>query len=134
MFLGGGYLDFQLYENEQPSGDLEIIPFDSKVITILFNVKKLGDDKKCQLNDVEQLSHHKKANLEWNSVKHLLEKFHFFELDDDDIERIYTWLPLSYEGWMNLTLTVSWFSRITDCIVPKRRLVNHCVQHWSEPY
>ena len=117
-------MDFQLYKNEQPGGDLEIIPFDSKVITILFNVKKLGDDKKCQLNDVEQLSRHKKAKLEWNSVKHLLAKFHFFELDDDDIEQVYTWLPLSHEGWMNLTLTVSWFSRITNCIVPKRHLVN----------
>ena len=94
---------FQLYKNEQPNGHLEIISFDSKNVTILFKVR-MDDDKKCQLNDIEQL---RRENFqEWNSVKHLLDDVHCFELDDDDIERTYTWLPLSYEGWMKLTLKV----------------------------
>ena len=104
--LAGGSLDFQLYKNEQPNGYLEIISFDSKNITILFNVQGMGDDKKCQLNDIEQLSRENPS--EWNSVKHLLNDVRCFELDDDDIERTYTWLPLSYEGWMKLTLKVSY--------------------------
>lgn len=106
MFLAASSLYFQLYKNEQPNGYLEIISFDSKNITILFNVRSMGDDKKCKLNDIEQLS--RENFQEWNSVKHLLDDVHCFELDDDDIERTYTWLPLSYEGWMKLTLKVSY--------------------------
>ena len=103
-------MNFQLYKNEQPNGYLEIISFDSKNITILFKVR-MGDDKKCKLNDIEQLS--RENPHEWNSVKHLLDNVHCFELDDDDIERTYTWLPLSYESWMMLTLKVSRFSGIS---------------------
>lgn len=122
LFLAGGPLDFYLYKNEQPNGYLKIISFDSKNITIMFNVRSMGDDKKCKLNDIEQLS--RENAQEWNSVKHLLGDVHCFELDDDDIEQTYTWLPLSYEGWMKLRLKVSWFSRITGCIYLMNSLVN----------
>lgn len=98
-------MDFYLYKNEQPNGYLKIISFDSKNITIMFNVRSMGDDKKCKLNDIEQLS--RENAQEWNSVKHLLGDVHCFELDDDDIEQTYMWLPLSYEGWMKLRLKVS---------------------------
>ena len=103
-FLEKSTLDFVLYKYEQPNGPLKIIPFNSSNITILFYVKKMGDGKKCDLVDIEELS--QKNSQDWISVKHLLkhEDEDFFELDDDHIETKYKWIDLEYEGWMMLTL------------------------------
>lgn len=101
-------LKFWLYKNERVDSHLCIIPFDSNTTTILFKVKTLDDEgQKCILNDFEVLSVISHGNFSaWNSVKGDV-KYAFKELDDDDIEKDYTWIKKSYEGWIMLTLNVS---------------------------
>jgi hypothetical protein len=75
-----------------------------KHTTILFLPPKYYNEI-CDLNDIEELD---EENLrQWNSVKDEMSNYSIIEIDDDDIERRFTWLDMKYEGWMMLRLEVS---------------------------
>jgi hypothetical protein len=75
-----------------------------KHTTILFLPPKYYNEI-CDLNDIEELD---EENLrQWNSVKDEMSNYSIIEIDDDDIERHFTWLDMKYEGWMMLRLEVS---------------------------
>ncbi|CAB3996180.1 Hypothetical predicted protein [Paramuricea clavata] len=95
-------LGFKLYKNEQPGGHLEIISFHP--VTIKFLAPKFYNEI-CDLNDIEELSD--EHLWQWDSVKDLLLNYSIIEIDDDDIERRFTWLEMTYEGWMMLRLNWS---------------------------
>ena len=40
-------------------------------------------------------------------MKDEMSNYSIIEIDDDDIERRFTWLDMKYEGWMMLRLEVS---------------------------
>lgn len=94
-------MEFKLYENEQPGGPLNI---SFHPVTIMFLPPNFYNEI-CDLNDIEELSD--EHLWQWDSVKHLLLNYSIIEIDDDDIERRFTWLAMKYEGWMMLRLNVS---------------------------
>ena len=100
IFLGQS-LEFKLYEYEQPDGPLKI-EFFYQDTTILFQPPNLYNEV-CDLNNIEELNH----VGQWISVKDYLSDYSIIEIDDDDIERRFTWLDMKYEGWMMLKMHVS---------------------------
>ncbi|XP_046839782.1 uncharacterized protein LOC124433957 [Xenia sp. Carnegie-2017] len=97
---GHGDMFFQLSETEYGNERLKVISINPGKTLIPFKVK-LESKKKCVLNKIETLSH--RSLKLWKSAKKGL-KWKIIELDDDDIEETYNWLPLKYEGWMLLSL------------------------------
>ena len=93
---------FQLSETEYGNERLKVISINPGKTFIPFKVK-LENKEKCVLNKIETLSH--RSLKLWKSVKKGL-KWKIIELDDDEIEETYNWLPLKYEGWMLLSLQV----------------------------
>ena len=96
-------MKFQLYEYENANGRLEVITL-HMYTAILFHPPNYYNEI-CDLNDIEELD---EENVwQWNSVKDELSNYSIIEIDDDDIERRYTWLDMKFEGWMMLRLEVS---------------------------
>ena len=93
-------LKFKLYDYESATGPLQVLTLQTYT-KIMFHPPN-NYNEICDLNDIEELD---QENVwQWNSVKDELSNYSIIEIDDDDIERRFTWLDMKFEGWMMLRL------------------------------